>query len=159
VKRSPIRRRTPLKATSALKRRTPLRGRPQPGQKASAAATEVVRDTPRPGSALTTKKRLRANPKRIVEAQRYHDAVFAAYGEQCVLCISRRPAEVAAHVIKRSELGRLRYADVRFARPAHDSCHRKQEAHEINFGSEIVASAIEAYNQLSRCKPKPDPVP
>jgi hypothetical protein len=155
---TPLKRTTTLKATTGLKaaatplRRTkPLRsvaGFPPPKKallaKAAFAATTVT---------------LRAKPERISEARAYHAAVFARFGSACVLCEDRsHPATEAAHVIKRSTLGRLRFADVAFARPAHTACHRKQEANLIRFSASIRRSATLAYNALTRNSPKVVPV-
>jgi hypothetical protein len=131
--------RSTLKQTKPLARRTTL-----------AAKTSIKSQT----TSLVTKSTLKANPARIREAKAYHDAVFAHYGSSCRLCDRPHPASHAAHVIKRSTLGRLRYADVRFARPAHPDCHQKQEANQIFFSASIRRSAALAYNALTRNSPK-----
>ena len=103
-------------------------------------------------------KRLTANPKRMREAKKYHDAVFAKYGPICVLCDDvGLPAIDAAHVIKRSALGNLRYEEPRLARPAHRHCHIQQELNITDFSLEIRIDAIRAYNKITRSKPIPEP--
>jgi hypothetical protein len=94
------------------------------------------------------------NPKRKNEAARFHREVFALYGgpkRLCVFC-GRQGATDAAHVISRSKLGPLRYADPRFARPAHRRCHMEQEAGLIDFAIEIQRDAIAAHNEISKIK-------
>ncbi len=94
---------------------------------------------------------LRANPKRFREASRYHDDVFAFWGPYCYLCPMRTPvAQDAAHVIPRSKLGPLRYANVHFARPAHRICHERQERNEIDWSLRIKQDATIEYNNLSK---------
>ncbi len=166
--------RTPMKAaTKSLKRTTPLRAKKSTLQRTAALTAKkttlatskelkrtngivvrkpLVASTPmkRQTTPLLTKVKLEANPLRIREAKAYHDAVFAEYGSACVLCARPHPATHAAHVIKRSTLGRLRYASVRFARPAHPDCHQRQEANLITFSAAIRRSATLAYNALTR---------
>jgi hypothetical protein len=98
-------------------------------------------------------KPLIANPKRTVEASAFHRLVFAAYGgprRLCVFC-GKPGATDAAHVIPRSKLGQLRYACVKFARPAHRHCHESQERGEIDFSIAIRRDAIKAHNKLAKC--------
>ena len=94
-------------------------------------------------------KPLLADPKRTSEAATFHKAVFARFGSNCGLC-GGRGATDAAHVIKRSHLGSLRFADPRLARPAHRTCHEKQERDEIEFSLAIRQDAARAHNRLAK---------
>jgi len=94
-------------------------------------------------------KPLLADPKRTTEAATFHKAVFARFGGNCALC-GGRGATDAAHVIKRSHLGSLRFADPRLARPAHRTCHEKQERGEIEFSLPIRQDAVRAHNGLAK---------
>lgn len=97
---------------------------------------------------------LQPDPKRVREATQFHRDVFATYGgakKICALC-NRPGASDAAHVIPRSKLGPLRYADVRFARPAHRLCHDQVDRHIIEWPIHILADAISAHNQIAKVK-------
>lgn len=99
-------------------------------------------------------KPLVPDAKRASEATRFHRGVFAMFGgpkKICSLC-GRPGATDAAHVIKRSHLGPLRYADPRFARPAHRQCHERQERNEIEFSLAIRQDAIRAHNAIAKIK-------
>ena len=82
-------------------------------------------------------KPLTVDPGMAAKASKYHAEVFKFWGYFCVLCHGKAPATDAAHVIPRSKLGPLRYADVHFARPAHRKCHELQEAGKLDFSLEI----------------------
>lgn len=97
-------------------------------------------------------KPLIGNPQRISEAAAFHKIVFTRYGgpkKICALC-SKPGATDAAHVIPRSKLGPLRYADPRFARPAHRFCHNRQERGEIDFTLAIRREAVRAHNEIAK---------
>lgn len=94
------------------------------------------------------------DPKLQSAAANFHRDVFAAYGGPkriCALC-GKSGATDAAHVLKRSHLGTLRYSDVRFARPAHRTCHIEQESNRIDFALEIRIDAVLAHNQIAKVK-------
>ncbi len=97
-------------------------------------------------------KPLIADPKRVSEAAAYHRAVFAEYGgpkKVCALC--GKPGAVdAAHVVPRSMLGPLRYADPRMARPAHRACHEAQERGDMRFSLAIRRGAVLAHNEIAK---------
>ena len=99
-------------------------------------------------------KPLIANAERQAEAAAFHRAVFTAYGgpkKLCVFC-GKQGATDAAHVIPRSRLGPLRYADARLARPAHRECHERQERGEIDFSLAVRRDAVKAHNQIAKIK-------
>lgn len=85
-------------------------------------------------------------------ATKFHHEVFRAFAgpkKTCYLCY-RPGATDAAHVIKRSHLGPLRYADVRLARPAHRHCHERQERGDIAFHLDIRIDAVRAHNAIAK---------
>ena len=94
------------------------------------------------------------NRKRESEAAQFHRAVFSQYGGSkkiCALC--GKPGAVdAAHVIPRSRLGPLRYADVRFARPAHRECHTQVDRHEIGWPEDVYRDAVLAHNAIAKIR-------
>jgi len=101
--------------------------------------------------------RLKMNPKLIQEAKKYHDLVWMIYEDICALC-GHPGSTDAAHVLKKSFLGpKLRYADHRFARPAHRLCHMEQEENRIMFPLAIRLDAVRAYNILRPERPLPEP--
>jgi len=98
------------------------------------------------------------NPRAGASAAQFHREVFAVFGgpkKLCVFC-GKPNATDAAHVIKRSHLGPLRYCDPRLARPAHRACHEKQERNEISFTLETRRDAALAVNLYAKV---PYPVP
>lgn len=102
--------------------------------------------------------KIKTDPRGLVyQAKKFHNEVWAMFGDKCVLCTKSHPAESAAHVIKRSFLGNLRYADPRFARPAHQSCHVKQEENCIHFSFAIRLDAVRVYNLLTKNSPIMEP--
>jgi len=99
-------------------------------------------------------KPLQENPKRKSEASSFHREVFKAYGglqKLCYLCWGGGATD-AAHVIARSQLGPLRYASPRLARPAHRSCHEMQEAGRVEFELAIRRDAAFAHNEIAKVK-------
>ncbi len=92
------------------------------------------------------------DPKRALEAAAFHRLVFAKYGRWnrvCSLC-GKQGATDAAHVVPRSMLGPLRYADPRMARPAHRACHEAQERGDICFSLAIRRDAVLAHNEIAK---------
>ena len=102
--------------------------------------------------------RFKIDGRLVREAKKFHDEVWAMFGDRCVLCTRREPAQDAAHVLKRSMLGKLRYADPRFARPAHHECHVEQEENRLRFPLAIRLDAVRAYNKITKNTLLPEPV-
>lgn len=97
-------------------------------------------------------KPLIANPRRQSESAKFHRAVFAMFGYVCALC-GGKGATDAAHVLNRgSNLGPLRYASPRFARPAHRSCHDAVDRHEIAWPLAMRQDAVRAFNEIAKTK-------
>ena len=97
-------------------------------------------------------KPLIPDPKRQSEAAKFHRDVFERYGgpkRLCALC-GKPGATDAAHVLRRSHLGPLRYADAQFARPAHRPCHEKVDRYEISWPKEIMLEVIRAHNRIAK---------
>jgi 5-methylcytosine-specific restriction endonuclease McrA len=97
-------------------------------------------------------KPLIADPKLQRQAANFHRDVFALFGgpkKLCSLC-GKPGATDAAHVLRRSHLGPLRYADPQFARPAHRACHEKVDRYEVPWPKEIMLEAIRAHNRLAK---------
>jgi len=97
-------------------------------------------------------KPLIGNPKRDSEANKWHTAVFSAYGGPKRICAhcGRPGATDAAHVIGRAHLGPLRYADVRFGRPAHRACHEDLDQGRARWKMDILRDAIRAHNKIAK---------
>lgn len=98
------------------------------------------------------------NPKRETEAAKWHREVFAAYGGPKRICshCERPGATDAAHVIARAKLGPLRYADVRFGRPLHRTCHEEIDRSRARWKIAILREAITAHNKIAKV---PIPLP
>jgi hypothetical protein len=97
-------------------------------------------------------KPLIANRERQSEATRFHREVFLTFGgptKICSLC-GKPGATDAAHVIPRAHLGKLRYASVFFARPAHRHCHEAQHRGETDFSLQIRRNAISVHNAMAK---------
>jgi hypothetical protein len=90
--------------------------------------TPLTIDDNRPS--VKRKKAINKDPRRLIaQAAKFHIGVFARFGPRCYwygLCGDPRDSDDAAHIIAKSTLGRYRYADVEFARPAHRGCHENQ---------------------------------
>lgn len=123
--KAPMLRRTKLKVQTALKK-TALPSRTSPK---GLALTTIHQPTQDKGLRRTP---LAKDPRNLVaQAKVYHDEVFAAFGGQCywfAACADIRPADDAAHILTKNELGKYRYRSVWFARPAHRCCHERQHA-------------------------------
>ena len=95
-------------------------------------------------------------PRRDTQAaaQKFHRDVFAMFGGKAKLCVfcGGQGATDAAHVIPRSKLGHLRYADPRLARPAHRHCHEAQTRNETDFSLDVRRAAIRAHNEIAKQK-------
>lgn len=99
-------------------------------------------------------KPLLARAETVRAATKFHHGVFKRYGgprKVCFLCF-KPGASDAAHVVPRSKLGPLRYADVRLGRPAHRVCHERQERGLIDFMFEIRLDAIRCHNEIAKIK-------
>lgn len=103
-------------------------------------------------------KPLIADPKQFRDANAYHRAVFAEYGSLCWFGARvwhpKKRANDAAHILKKSHLGPLRFADVRFARPLCRECHLRQEANDpkFQFAYADYKIAVLAHNEIAIVK-------
>lgn len=102
---------------------------------------------------------LTADPKLNREANEFHKRVFRKYGSLCWfgkrMGHPKRRAIDAAHIISRgTNLGPLRYADERLARPLCRECHDRQGAHDpqYRFAYADYKDAVLAHNAIAKVK-------
>jgi hypothetical protein len=136
VKRSAIKRKTPLNRTSTLKRTKPM---------------------PRKGMALKRQANMRKeSAQHRREREAFHKITFAAWGPirdfggitRCWFCA--QPATVAMHIIPRSMLGKHRYACAEVnGRPGCPSCNAKGAIGDIpaSYGLHALCVAVTALNE------------
>lgn len=101
---------------------------------------------------------LAANPQRKSDAATFHRRVVKKHGRRCHFC-GREPETIdAMHIVKRSHLGKHRYAcPEENGRPGCRHCHNMQETGQIEFRLVDRVNAVKALNTVLKI-PLPIPV-